>query len=339
MITVFDGETADEAWRAAAVAFQAGSGTTDQPSRGGNTSEILHAAFTIRNPRQRWVVSRKPAINPAFALAEVVWILNGSNDAEFLNFWNPALPSFAGTDPTYHGAYGFRLRRKFGFDQLSRAYKSLSSNPDSRQVVLLIWDPTLDLPDSHGTPAAMDIPCNIVSLLKVRDGRLFWTQVMRSNDLFLGVPHNFVQFTSLQEIMAGWLGLDMGDYDHFSDSLHIYEQQQGKDIIDEITVMESTDSLYLAKPESEQAFEALYDRAKSMTKSDLTQDRLRDLTADPGLPAPFKNILAVMAAESSRRRGWHEIAQVMIEMNKNPLLDQAWERWRERSTHNSAGRK
>ena len=51
-------------------------------------------------------------------------------------------------------------------------------------------------------------------------------QIMRSNDLHLGLPHNLVQFTSLQEILAGWLGLEPAGYHHLSDSLHVYEKDR-----------------------------------------------------------------------------------------------------------------
>ena len=103
-------------------------------------------AITIQEPTNRWVVSREPAINPAFSLAEVIWILTGRNDAGFLNYFNSALPAFAGHGSCYHGAYGFRLRRHFrdgwgrDLDQLERAYLTLCHEPDSRQAVLQIWD-------------------------------------------------------------------------------------------------------------------------------------------------------------------------------------------------------
>lgn len=45
---------------------------------------------------------------------------------------------------------------------------------------------------------------------------------MRSNDMIWGMPCNFVHFTTFQEIFAGWLGVEVGSYNHISDSLHIY---------------------------------------------------------------------------------------------------------------------
>src|SRR5438876_153418 len=126
---LFEGDSADDVWLQAAGSFQKGKGQ-EQASRAGRTQELLGAVFTIKDPRQRWIFSRKPTMNPAFALAEVVWIVNGRRDSSFLNYWNPKLPQFAGTGPLYHGAYGYRLRQSFHLDQLERVFNALRQNPD-----------------------------------------------------------------------------------------------------------------------------------------------------------------------------------------------------------------
>jgi thymidylate synthase len=76
----------------------------------------------------------------AFAIVEVIGILAGRRDSAYLNFFNPARPKYAGSGAEFHGAYGFRLRGHLGLDQLERASRTLTSNPDGRQVVLQIWD-------------------------------------------------------------------------------------------------------------------------------------------------------------------------------------------------------
>ena len=225
---IFRGRTADEVWRLAYAAVM-GTGTQQrQASRAGETAEVLHAVLEIDDPRHRWVTSRFPALNPAFGIAEVIWILAGSNDSEVLNYWFPRLPEFAGEGATYAGAYGYRLRHQFGVDQIRRACDALLAKPASRQVVLQYWDARADLPADNGDPRCKDIPCNVMSLLKVRNGRLEWTQIMRSNDLHRGLPHNLLQFSVLQEIMAGWLHVDVGSYHHWSDSLHVYVEDMEK---------------------------------------------------------------------------------------------------------------
>lgn len=328
MTHVYEADTADQVWRAAAAKFREANAADLQSGRGGPTLEQLHAAFTIREPRQRWVVSRRPAINPAFAIAEVVWILNGRDDAAFLNHWFPGLARYAGDGPRYHAAYGHRLRKGFGFDQLERAYNALRNNPDSRQIVLQIWNPQIDFPDDAGKPVAADIPCNICALPKIRNNKLEWLQVMRSNDLQRGLPYNFIQFTTLQEVMAGWLGVGLGSYNHVSDSLHVYEREV-EDVRAFTPVGEerNVDSLCLGRAESELAFGEMSRLMDAIISPGLSQKDLLDLVTAPALPAPYRNLLLVVAAENARRRGWEQTADELADGCTNAALAQAWGNW------------
>jgi len=67
---VFEGQSANEVWEAAATALLDDSRATVQASQRGMTHEILQGAFVIRDPTQRWASCRRPPLNPAFALAE-----------------------------------------------------------------------------------------------------------------------------------------------------------------------------------------------------------------------------------------------------------------------------
>ena len=332
MFRSFEGPTADHVWQQLVEAFRAGDGVLGQPSRGGTTKEILHAAITVKDPRQRWVASRQPPLNVAFAIAEVVWIMTGRNDIAFLKAWNRRLPEYVGSGPQVHGAYGHRLRHHKGVDQVARAYQALSNNPDTRQAVLQIWDSSVDLPQPDGTPVDKDIPCNLMSLLKVRDGRLEWLQIIRSNDLFLGVPHNFVQVMCLQEVMAGWLGVECGAYHQVSDSLHLYDH-------DEESVLGSapppdlppnTDSLALPKEASETAFGELGRRIERMIAPGLRRDELDGIAVWDEGPVAFRNMLSVLAAEAARRRAWPDILDRVMAACTNPLYNELWRRWLER---------
>jgi len=288
--------------------------------------------FTIADPTQRWVFGRSPAINPAFALAEVIWILAGDNESDFPNYWNSQLPNFAGQGEKYHGAYGHRLGYQFKIDQIKRAYSALKHKPESRQVALQIWHPKLDLPKPDGSPADKDIPCNIVSLLKVRDGKLEWTQIMRSNDIFLGTPHNFVQFTSLQEIMAGWLELDIGHYHHYSDSLHLYKKQLAKGIgfIETGTPVINEDSLALSKNEFDEVFDRVKRYAYSITEGRMDPQSLIRTIEEMRIPTAYQNIVALLACEAARREGWDNLIEELISLCDNPMYLHLWEQWNER---------
>lgn len=327
----FESDSADDAWRQAANTLLGDANSKLQDSRCGKTRELLHVTFHIHNPRERWVLSRQPGINPAFAIAEVFWILAGRNDSTFINYWNPELPKFAGQDDNYHGAYGYRLRRQFGFDQLERAFTALDKNPSSRQIVLEIWDSESDFPRADGSPVSEDIPCNICSMLKVRDDHLEWMQIMRSNDLFLGTPHNFVQFTMLQEIIAGWLRLDIGGYGHFSDSLHAYEDRVDKfSVARTVPTATNSDQLGLPKPESDVVLQKVMDILEALTAPDLSLTKFRDLCALDELPEGYRNLIFIVAADGARRRNWHADMDRAAANCTNPMLRLAWEGWRQR---------
>ncbi len=327
----FSAITADAVWRHAHEALVTTAVEKCQASRAGDTLELLHVALQVEDPRQRWVISRRPALNPAFIIAEVLWILAGENDASVMNYWFPGLPAFAGRGDTYAGAYGYRLRQHFGIDQVARACDALSSDPKSRQVVLQLWDARTDLPNADGAPASADVPCNVVSMLKVRDGRLEWSQVMRSNDLYRGLPNNFVQFTVLQEVISGWLGIRVGGYHHWSDSLHIYldatERFSCGPFLEEAA---NVDSLAVSFETGRGLISEMYRRMTLLTSSELTEGDLAALVALTEAPAGYQNLLRVLGAESARRRGRSEHAMAIMARCTNPQLVQVWSAWAER---------
>lgn len=333
MFTSFNAETADAAWRVAAEALLNRSDVRMQDGRSGKTREILHCALAVENPRARWVLSRKPGINPAFAIVESFWILAGRNDAKLVNFWNPALPQFAGLTNCYPGAYGHRLRKRYELDQIETAFKALSTNPNGRQVTLQIWDPRTDTPLPDGTPAAADIPCNICSLIKVRDGRLEWLQLLRSNDLFRGLPYNFVQFTILQEVMAGWLGLELGSYNHIADSLHVYEADLDRLRIAEKPLIETSDAnLALPKKDFEHALFVFMYILERLASADLTCEEFDRLCRAPDLPHSYHDLLLITAADSARRRAWKIEQKWAEEKCTHTILRKAWTAWARRSS-------
>ena len=326
MFQIFETKTADGLWREIMDRHKAGMFTPGQESRAGTTDELLHAAICIENPRQRWMVSRRPPINIAFALAEVIWILRGRNDSRFLNYFNASLPKFAGEGTTYYGAYGWRLRRQFRGDQFHRAYQTLRHNPNSRQVVLQIWDVRSDLPRSKGAARSPDIPCNICSCLKVRNGKLEWLQVMRSNDVFLGLPYNIVQFTTLQEVMAGWLGLEPGAYHQISDSLHLYRRDAAKAHVSASSACNS-DNLALKKRASDKALASLENLVEEILSPDTPAKALEAKAEDFPAPRAYQNIARVLCAEGARRRRRSDLAKEIMAACDNPVFCEIFGAW------------
>ncbi len=186
--------------------------------RGMATREVLGAHLCLTDPRRRLIdLPPTRVINPAFAVAETLWILSGSDDAWIFRY-NRALTRYA-DDGRLQGAYGPRMRRWAGYlDQLDQVRQLMIRDPDSRQGVIQLFDPVRD------TRGPRDVPCTLGYRFFLRSGRLHMYTTMRSQDLWLGFPYDVFAATVLQELMAGWLGAELGEYHHHVDSLHLYAE-------------------------------------------------------------------------------------------------------------------
>jgi thymidylate synthase len=315
-------QTANEAWLKALDLLFTSPNATVAESRNGPTTELLHLTMTIENPRQRWVFARQPVISPAFALVEAIWIISGRNDSAVLNFLNQDLHKYAGQGPTFYGAYGHRLRHQHGFDQIEAAYQSLVANPTSRQVVLQIWDAKTDLPNDKGKPRSPDIPCNTQSFLRIQNGKLHWLQTMRSNDIFRGLPYNFVQFTTLHEVMAGWLGLELGSYTHIVSCLHYYHEDRCD--LEKLKFAEcipNPDSLLFPKDVSAKQFAFLSDLISGAANSFESTAQFAERLDSETHPIAFKNIGNVILAEAARRHNQLAMASNRLSQVTNPCFN------------------
>ena len=287
--------------------------------RNGQTKELTHVCMTIADPTQRWIQCRKPVLSPAFAIAELVMLMNGNDEAKLLNVWNPALPKYQGKYSRYPGAYGRRLRYSFGFDQINRAYNALKNNPESRQVVMEIWKPDIDLPQIEGRPNNDDIPCNICSLLKIRDEKLLWTQIMRSNDIAFGLPYDFLQFTFLQEIIAGWLRVKVGEYMHISDSLHMYKDNKCRNDFEK-PIHLNTEQLRLEKKESEDVFKELLIRMRELAQTKCAGNYIKNVIKNKYLPEAYQNMLILLCEYIAYRYQMNEVINYCEQNISNPEL-------------------
>lgn len=321
-------DSADNAWLKALELFHNQNLVRHQKSRDGDTLEISNVCIEISNPMDRWIVSRIPAINPAFALAEVIWIIQGRNDLDFLKFYNSRMQKYSDDGLSMHGAYGYRLRNEFGFDQLEDAYNAFRNNPDTRQVVLQFWNPSSDFPNLDGSARSKDIPCNIISLLKIREGRLEWTQIMRSNDMYTGFPYNVVQFTSMQEVLAGWLGVEVGTYHHYADSLHFYLRDNDCLSSTKRSVsMNNCASLYSPKDVSNQDFKTLEQLAIQIATSAPDLSESTRMLQSTNLSDGMRDILCILLSEGLRRKHAVDCPNELLGLCGNSAYVDLWSSW------------
>jgi thymidylate synthase len=185
--------------------------------RGMETREVLDVHMLLTQPRAR-LLSAPPSriLNPAFAVAETVWHLSGS-DADWIFDYNARLRKYA-NDGVLRGAYGPRMRNWAGkVDQLRQVVEILTEDPDSRRALIQLYDPALD------SAGHKDVPCTLGFAFHLRAGRLHMTTTMRGQDVWIGMPYDLFFYTVLHELVAGWLGAELGDFHHHVGSLHIYE--------------------------------------------------------------------------------------------------------------------
>jgi thymidylate synthase len=210
--------------------------------RGKRTKELHPTTVSILHPRSRIVTSFGRVVNLPFALVEVLQILGGDNDAQMLSFYNSGIISIQGDGPRgtpnwelgvsrFNAAYGERLRSYFvgtnasrqgpRIDQLEHVIETLKRDPDSRQASIVLSHPG----DDNYTVLTNDRACNVYAHAMIRDRKLDWMQVIRSNDAIWGIPYNVIQWAHVMEWVARSLKVNMGNMFIVQDSFHVYEDK------------------------------------------------------------------------------------------------------------------
>ena len=189
-------------------------------TRNGPAIRIPEPVLTrVKYPQQRVLFHKGRDANPIFHALEGIWMLAGRRDVSFPELFNSRIGQYSDDKKVFNAAYGYRMRRHFGQDQLDDVIKLLRKDPESRQAVVQLWD-SEDL-----TKKTFDKACNMQLIFEVLNNKLSMTVINRSNDAWFGYAGaNIVHFTVIQEFVACALGLHMGEYRTFSNNLHIYTE-------------------------------------------------------------------------------------------------------------------
>src|ERR1043166_5799013 len=113
-----------------------------QPSRVGDVIVGPEPVITVyKNPLNRVLFSPMRNANPFFHVMESLWMLAGRNDLPWLTQFNGRFSSYSDDGgQTQPGAYGYRWRQHFRYDQLETIIVELKNNPATRRCVLTMWD-------------------------------------------------------------------------------------------------------------------------------------------------------------------------------------------------------
>ncbi|HLZ14686.1 MAG TPA: thymidylate synthase [Candidatus Saccharimonadales bacterium] len=154
-------------------------------------------------------------------IAEQVWFVSGARKPEiFLRDYTRIWDDFTNPGDVVTVAYGYRWRRHFGRDQLGMLVKLLEKDPSSRHGVVVTWDPSSD---GLGGISKSNVPCPYSFTVNIIGGRLNMMNIVRSNDMILGFPHDVAGFCLLQLMLAQRLGVRPGVYTHCIANAHVYD--------------------------------------------------------------------------------------------------------------------
>ncbi len=195
-------------------------GASDIKPTKGAATEINGALLQIKNPRAR--LSRTERKNTLFScLGEFLWYLAGTNKLDFIQYYIPGYEQYSDDGKTIYGAYGPRLFGLNGsINQVQNVIETLRASPSSRRAVIQLFRGE-DL-DENLVRRREDLPCTCTLQFTIRNHQLHAMVMMRSNDAFMGLPHDVFAFTMLQELIARSLGVEVGPYKHAVGSLHLY---------------------------------------------------------------------------------------------------------------------
>lgn len=173
---------------------------------------------------------------PRVAAAEVAWYVSGDRDATWMTAQAPIWDKFVEPlerlrltldghpyNETFEGvaaAYGYRWRTHFGRDQLADAVEALRRDPSNRRVVVSAWDPASDGLLSEGQK---NVPCPAMFTLSISGGELHSTMLLRSSDVFVGLPYDVLGHALLLAAVAAELGVKLGVAHFTLAHAHLYE--------------------------------------------------------------------------------------------------------------------
>jgi thymidylate synthase len=192
--------------------------------RGMKIKEKLGVQFRIKNPRDRLPFVEARNFSLSYFVAETLWYMSGSNSTEWISRYAPFWKDISDDGKTANSAYGariFKLHPRIADGELNQweyVKSELKRDPDSRRAVIHIRTPDDSL---H---AVKDVPCTLALQFFIREGSLHLHVNMRSSDIILGIAYDVPAFTTMQEILANELGVELGEYVHTSNSLHCYER-------------------------------------------------------------------------------------------------------------------
>ena len=172
----------------------------------GETREINGYSFTLTNLDNNVVNIRN--ISKSYICGELLWYVLGRNDVGFISKFAKLWERISDDGKTSNSAYGDIILKRHGFNQVDTIIRLLKKDPLSRRAVI-----NFNVPNPNVINTKDEI-CTVALQFLIRNGKLNAYGLMRSNDVWFGLPYDVIFFTELQKYIARKLGVDCGTYTH-----------------------------------------------------------------------------------------------------------------------------
>lgn len=223
---IIKGKTIDFVWeRWFSILTRSEEARIEESRDGAVVGEVLNAVSIIEDPTRCILKSKIRNLPMRYMIGELLWYLSGNSSLDAIRLYTSAWDRMSDDGKYVNSNYGNRIQvatcEKSGemFDQLKMVEELLRKDPSSRQAVIhikqarnLVKYPT------------KDVNCTVCLQFFIREGKLYMTTYMRSNDIWMGFPNDVFQFTAMQIYLAMRLGCQLGSYTHIAGSLHLYER-------------------------------------------------------------------------------------------------------------------
>lgn len=182
-------------------------------------------SFSINLSNWLLPVTGNRKLFPKSAAAELAWNLMGTQDASFIMkhcapMWEKFLEDGPDSKAIVKAAYGYRWLTHFKRDQLKKAIAALKANPSDRRIWISAWDPAHD---GLGEPNQLNVPCPVGFTLSIIHNQLHSSLVLRSSDVFVGLPYDVMGHAMLMAAVASSCGVQLGTAHFTLAHPHIYE--------------------------------------------------------------------------------------------------------------------
>lgn len=157
-----------------------------------------------------------------FVVTELLWFLRGETNVRWLqergvDIWDEWADDEGNLGPVYGKQWRSWPNYDGGaVDQISRVIRSIKEDPESRRHIVSAWN--------VGQLHEMALPpCHVLFQFYVSHYRELSVKViMRSGDIFLGVPFNISSYALLLAIVAQLTGLEPADVIVSVGDAHVY---------------------------------------------------------------------------------------------------------------------